>query len=354
VTSTADAGLGSLRRALNSVCAGGTVTFSNALAGQTITLLTGPLTLGKNVTIDGSAAPGLAVSGNNADRVFIVNAGTTATLKNLTIKDGFGWQLAGGILNNGSLTLDHVALTQNTMATNAGDWWQGGGGIYNGGGATLNLIDSSVTNNNARWSGGGIYSFLNTTTNIVRSTISGNVSNDVGGGIRSLGNMTISNSTLSGNQATAWHGGAIFHTDAAMEITNSTIANNIGPDWAPSAVFLGSFNGAVPSLKLTNTIITGNHWYACEWHTAGSVVMTSGGHNLIQDGSCNPVPSDLINGNAQIGPLADNGGPTLTHALQAGSPAINAADDALCPTTDQRGVARPQGVHCDIGAYEAP
>ena len=103
------------------------------------------------------------------------------------------------MLNNGTLTLDHVVVTGNTMATNAGDFWQGGGGIYNGDGATLTLVDSTVSGNNAGWSGGGIYSFFNTTTTIVRSTISGNVSNDVGGGIRSLGNMTITNSTISGN-----------------------------------------------------------------------------------------------------------------------------------------------------------
>jgi beta-glucanase (GH16 family) len=354
VINNADSGAGSLRKALGTVCVGGIVTFSDALAGQTITLLSGPLTLGKNVTIDASAAPGLTISGNNSDRVSIVNAGTTATLKYLTITKGYGFQLAGGILNNGSLTLDHIVLTENTMATNAGDFWQGGGGIYSGDGATLNLIDSSVTNNQAAWSGGGVYSFFNTTTNIVRSTISGNVSNDVGGAIRSLGNMTITNSTLSANRSTAWHGGAIFHTDGNMEILNSTIANNIGPDWAPSAVFLGSFNAAVPSLKLTNTIITGNQWYACEWHTAGTVSLTSGGNNLIQDGSCNPVASDVIVWDALIGPLASNGGPTLTHALLAGSPAIDGAIEALCPATDQRGVTRPQGIHCDIGSYEAP
>jgi len=306
------------------------------------------------VTIDGSAAPGLTISGNDADRVFIVNAGTTATIKHLTVRDGYGWQLAGGILNNGSLTLDHVVLTDNTMATDAGDFWQGGGGIYNGDGATLNLIDSSVTDNQAAWSGGGVYSFFNTTTTILRSTISANTSNDVGGGIRSLGDMTITNSTISGNKSTGWHGGAIFHTDADMEILNSTIANNIGPDWAPSAVFLGSFNAAIPSLKLTNTIITGNEWYACEWHASGPVTLTSGGNNLVQDGSCNPVASDLINNTPQIAPLANNGGPTMTHALLPGSPVIDGANDALCPATDQRGITRPQGAHCDIGSYESP
>lgn len=354
VLNTADNGAGSLRSALNAVCTDGAVYFSDALAGQTITLLSGPLTLAKNVTIDASAAPGVSISGNNTDRVFIVNAGTTATVKYLTVKDGYGWQLAGGILNNGSLTLDHVIVTNNTMATNAGDFWQGGGGIYNGNGAVFNLIDSAVSNNKAGWSGGGIYSFFNTTNNIVRSTVSGNTSNDVGGGIRSLGNFTIVNSTISGNIATGWHGGAIFQTDGDITITNSTIANNIGPDWAPSTLFIGQFGGGfVPTLTLTNTIITGNRWYACEKFASGTVGnVISGGHNVVQDDSCSPVASDMIIWDALIGPLADNGGPTFTHALLPGSPAIDTADDALCPGTDQRGATRPQGTHCDVGSFE--
>jgi hypothetical protein len=239
------------------------------------------------------------------------------------------------------------------MATNAGDFWQGGGGIYNGSGATLNLIDSSVTDNHAGWSGGGIYSFFNTTTTITRSTISGNISNDVGGGIRSLSNVTITNSTISGNTSTGWHGGAIFHTDGVLNLLNSTITNNRGPDWAPSTIFIGSFDSFVPTLILTNTIISGNQWYACD-HWTGSSIVISGGHNIVQDDTCNPIATDLITGNAGLGPLADNGGPTFTHAILPGSPAIDAADNALCPATDQRGVARPQGPACDIGAYEAP
>jgi hypothetical protein len=298
----------------------------------------------------------LAISGNNSDRVFIVNAGTTATVKHLTVKNGFGFQLAGGILNNGSLTLDHVVVTENTMTTNAGDFWQGGGGIYNGDGATLNLIDSSVTNNQAAWSGGGVYSFFNTTTTILRSTISGNVSNDVGGGIRALGNMTITNSTISGNRSTGWHGGAIFQTDGNITITNSTIANNIAPDWAPSTFFIGQFGGSfVPTLTLTNTIITGNQWYACERFASGTAAnVVSGGNNLVQDASCNPAASDLVITDAKIDSLGNNGGPTWTHALLAGSPAIDSANDAACPATDQRGIIRPQDTHCDIGSYESP
>src|SRR6185369_9239786 len=143
------------RQALASVCVGGAINFSDALAGQTITLST-PLTLGKNVTMDASAAPGLTVSGNNSVRVFEVSANTNATVKYLSVKNGYGWQLGGGILNNGSLTLDHVNVTDNNMATNAGDYWQGGGGIYNGQNSALNLIDSTVANNHAAWSGGGV------------------------------------------------------------------------------------------------------------------------------------------------------------------------------------------------------
>jgi len=353
VTSAADSGAGSLRKALGSVCAGGTIRFAPTLAGQTITNLTA-LTIGKNVTIDGIDAPRLTISGGDVQRGFEVGAAATATIRNLTISHGYGYQVAGGVLNNGNLTLDHVVITGNTMSTKAGDFWQGGGGIYNGDGSTLNLIDSVVAGNHAGWSGGGIYSYFNSTTTIVRSTISNNLSNDVGGGFRSLGNATITNSTISGNTATGWHGGAIFHTDGAMEILNSTIANNIGPDWAPSAIFLGSFNSAVPSLKLTNTIISGNHWYACEHFTAGTVTLISGGHNLVQDGSCSPNGSDIIADDAKLGPLADNGGPTPTHALLAGSPAIDAADASASPATDQRGVQRPQGAGYDIGAYEAP
>ena len=296
VSNTADLGPGSLRKSLSMVCAGGTLHFDPALTGQTITLLSGPLTLGKNVTIDGSAAPGLAISGNHTDRVFIINAGTTASLSHLAITDGYGWQLAGGILNNGSLTLDHSTVSGNVMATNAGDYWQGGGGIYNGDGATLNLIDSSVTNNQGGWSGGGIYAFFNTTTTIVRSTISGNVSSDVGGAIRSLGNMTIADSIIDSNTATGWFGGAIFQTDGDITITNSTITNNIAPDSAPAALFIGQFGGGfVPTLTLTGSTVLGNHWYACEKFASGTTGnVVSGGNNTFQDATCNPVPSDII------------------------------------------------------------
>jgi hypothetical protein len=124
-----------------------------------------------------------------------------------------------------------------------------------------------------------------------------------------------------------------------------------GPDWAPSAIFNGSFGGPAPTLTLTNTIISGNQWYACD-HWTGANILISGGNNLIQDDSCNLVTSDVIIRDALIGPLADNGGPTFTHALLSGSPATDTADDAFCTGTDQRGITRPQGMHCDVGSFE--
>jgi hypothetical protein len=135
-----------------------------------------------------------------------------------------------------------------------------------------------------------------------------------------------------------------------MIIESSTITNFAGPDYAPSAIFIGSFNANVPRLTLSNTLITANRWYACEWRAAGTVQVISSGNNLVQDDSCQPVAGDIITATAQVDPLANNGGPTQTHALIAGSQAINAAGAG--PATDQRGVTR--GTARDIGSYEAP
>jgi beta-glucanase (GH16 family) len=359
VTNVADSGAGTLRSALGNVCAGGTIQAAASLAGQTITLTSGPLTLGKNVTIDGSAASGLTISGNNSDRVLVVNSGVTATMRGLTLANGYGYELAGGVLNNGVLTLERVVLADNRVTTGGVDFWKGGGGIYNGDGSTLTLVESTVRNNSVTGgAGGGVYGFFNTTVTIERSTIYSNTANDVGGGIRSLGNFTIRNSTISGNSSTGWQGGAFFHTDGVMNIINSTIANNRAPADTTGGGFVGTFTASNATLTLVNTIVTGNSGTQCFYAPwgAGTVTLTSLGHNLVADGSCGiPAPngSDLIGVNAKLGPLTNNGGPTLTHALQNSSPARNAAAAPSCPASDQRNVTRPQGAGCDIGAYEA-
>jgi beta-glucanase (GH16 family) len=352
IWNTNDSGDGSLRQALEDIAIGGTIFADPALAGGAIMLTTGPLVPAGDVTVDASAAPGLTLDGAGSDRVLIIDAGLTVNLSYLTISNGFGWQLAGGIFNNGTLLLDHVTVSNNLMATDAGDFWQGGAGIYNGEGANLVLMDSTVSNNSAGWSGGGIYSFFGTTTTIIRSTVSGNLSNDVGGGLRLLGDAYIVNSTISGNEATGWYGGALFLTDGTVEIVNSTVVDNVSPPWAPAAMFVGTFTDSSASMNLVNSIVAQNLSEGCFLAPFGSgfVALNSIGHNVFSDATCFPVASDQVVGAAAVGPLADNGGPTLTHALLSGSPAIDTADTAVCPTTDQRGVARDAA--CDVGAVE--
>jgi len=355
VTSLGDNGPGSLRQALADIAIGGTISFDPALAGGTINLTSGPLVPANTVTIDGSGAPGLSISGGGVGRVLIVDPGINVNLGNLTVTNGYGFQLAGGILNNGVLTLNQVVVTGNSMTTDAGDFWQGGAGIYNGDGATLNLIDSTVSNNNSGWAGGGIFSFFNTTTLIERSTISGNTAADVGGGLRTLGNVTVLNSTISGNAATGWHGGGAFVTDGVMDVTNSTITNNSGgPGGTAGGLFVGTFGPSSATLNLQNSIVANNADFGCFLAPfgAGPVALNSLGGNVFTDATCNPGPTDQVVVDAGVGPLADNGGPTQTHALTAGSPAIDTADPLVCLATDQRGIARPQRTGCDAGAFE--
>ena len=197
-----------------------------------------------------------------------------------------------------------VLLNSLTIADGSDD---DGGGILNRG--TLTLTNSTLSNNQAWERGGGIFNSGNLT--ITNSTISNNIA-FAGGGIENSGTVTITNSTLSGNSADA-AGGGIFQTESgSLTITNSIVALNTAP------------NG--PDVLGT---------------------ITSASNNLIGT----PDPG-LQLGSDDKPLLQDNGGPTKTIALVAGSPAIDAALLESCPTTDQRGVTRPQGAACDIGAFE--
>ncbi len=355
VTTLADSGDGSLREALGVIADGGTITFDAALAGGTIGLTSGQLVVDRSVTIDAAAAPGVVVSGSGASRVFQVDSTATVSMNDLEVADGVGAPQGGGILNFGTLSLDRVVVRDNTQsAAGPANFEFGGGGVYNGAGATLNLTDSTVQDNDSpNQPGGGVYGFFGSTINITRSTISGNSSGDVAGGLRSLGNATVLNSTFSGNVSTVWHGGGIFHTDGELTVTNSTFAENVAPAGTASGILVATF-GAPANATLTNNVLEGfGDAFACAIEGGGAATITSGGSNVISDGSCNPNGStDQSATDALLGPLADNGGPTLTHALGAGSPAIDTANDAFCPATDQRGVARPQGGGCDVGAFE--
>ena len=135
--------------------------------------------------------------------------------------------------------------------------------------------------------------------------------------------------------------------------TNSTFSANAAPAGTASGILVATF-GAPADATLTNNVLEGfGGAFAFAIEGGGAAIITSGGSNVIGDLSCNPNgTTDQSNTDALLGPLADNGGPTLTHAPGAGSPAIDSADAGACPATDQRGFVRPLGAGCDVGAVE--
>jgi predicted outer membrane repeat protein len=302
VTSTADSGAGSLRDAIAAASAGDTIDF-NLPSPSTITLTSGYLNINKNLTITGPGATSLTISGNHTLEVFYVLAGTV-NISGLTITAGNAFQ-GGGIFNIGALTLTNVTFSGNSAA--------GGGGIFNIG-STLTLTNVTLSGNSATAGGGGI---ANRGPMIMTNcTLSGNSASIGGGGILEGGASTLTNVTLSGN-STAGQGGAIYNLTGSISLRNTIVANSISG---------GNCSGTITSL----------------------------GHNLDSANTCGFAgPGDLINTDPMLGPLALNApGRTETMALLAGSPAINAADPVTFPSTDQRGVTRPQGGAPDIGAYE--
>jgi CSLREA domain-containing protein len=251
----------------------------------------------------------------------------------------------------GDLTLDGVTVRHGNCegsCTSAGGIDpNSGGGIYNGG--TLTVKNSSISDNVAV-GGGGIY---NGGTLIVNtSTISGNTTSfsDGAGILNFRGNVTVTNSTFAGNFAYEDGAGAIVNLHGNVTVTNSTISGNQGFGAG------GIFNDGIAILK--NTIVANNAGGNC----AGAIV--DGGNNLQFGGgvadSCgwgHSSSGSLSNADPLLGMLANNGGPTQTMKLLAGSPAIDTGDATACSTSpvngvDQRGMTRPQGAGCDIGAYE--
>jgi beta-glucanase (GH16 family) len=353
VTSLASTGAGSLRANLAAACAGGVIRFAPGLANSTI-VLTDKLTLEKNVTIDGSDAPGLSISGGDAHRILEIPTTTIATVKSITLTNGYGFELGGAVINNGNLTLDHVTVAKSQTSAPTEDWWKGGGGIYSSDNSTLTLLNSTIRDNIAgAGNGGGLHSGFSSTVTISATTIYSNTAN-VGGGLRLRSNATLYNSTLSGNSTYGWHGGAVFQTDGTLDLVNTSVISNSAPGGVVGGLFIGTFGPTNAALTMRNSIVASNSGDECIAFDAGAgtVTLSSLGHNLASDATCALTGSgDLPSvADAKVGPIAANGGPTRTHALLAGSPALDAATN--CPATDQRGVARPQGPACDIGAYE--
>ena len=236
----------------------------------------------------------------------------------------------------------NVDISGVTIRYGAPGFGQDGAGIRNEG--TLTIKDSTITENDAASQSGGIHNLG--TLNIFRSTISNNSASN-NGGIFNQGGLYVENSTISGNQATGFAGG--IGNFGEVHILNSTIANNTGFRGA------GISNAAPQPVRLANTIIADNRL----GRDCNGNFEIEGFGNLIGDVTeCNltgffaPLPDILVAVDPLLGPLQNNGGPTFTHSLSPDSPAIDRADSALAPPTDQRGVPRPQGPNSDIGAFE--
>jgi predicted outer membrane repeat protein len=364
---------------------GGTVTFNCGAGAQTIAM-PNTLFIGQSnpkTIIDGNDTITLDGAGNTAGMISIAGSSTVlpdVTIRHLTIANGnitTGLNAGGAIQNFGKLTLDTVTLRNSTAL--------GGGAIFQepctgcltptltvthctfqnntksvismeGGIATIS--DSTFTGNSASFAG-AIDVYSNSTFTVVvtieRCTFDNNTATAGGGAIavdllNTGSSVVIANDTFTGNSVTdpSGQGSALYISASPVTINNCTIAGNTAPA-GHSAIYFDTFKHVT---VMNNTIIASNSGGNCAI-ADGSL---TGGNNLqFGDSTC---PGITV-ANPLLAPLANNGGPTKTMALGAGSPAIDAADTIAAPATDQRGNPRTDGngdgyVIADIGAFEAP
>jgi hypothetical protein len=337
VTNLNDSGPGSLREAIVTANGNGQDDLITFTASGVITLSSTLPAIRSNLTIDGAGLD-IRISGDEAVRVMVVLSGNVR-LQNLTMANGrplSGGEAptsdGGGVYNSGNLTIYRCRLLHNNAALVYG----GGIASYSG---TLTIIDSTLADN-AGYTGGAIYS--NGVLNIQGSTFADNRAFFAGAINQWTSVATISDSTFSGNNAVE---GSAIQTGSSMALSNSTVFNNSSGVTGPA---IQNFS----TLTLSNTIIAKN---GLDCANSGTIVPS--GVNLVGDGSC-AIPGAL-SGDPVLGPLADNGGPTQTHALLTSptrSPAIDAGTN--CGSKDQRGRPRPAdgdangAAACDIGAYE--
>jgi hypothetical protein len=358
VTSRADSGDGTLRKALAIASDSDIITFSFWVTG-TITLTSGELSVNKSVTINGPGANVLAVDGRHASRVFYIAPSKTVSISGLTVRNGRAGDGAGIYNNHSTVTVNNSTISGNSTATDGS-----GGGIYNDGrnrgSATVTVNNSTISGNSASVGGGIDNDGTNrggATVTVNNCTISGNSTDFHGGGggiCNESATVTVNNSTISGNSAGL--GGGIDNDgsqgSATLTANNSTISGN-------SARFGGGIrnDGRRGSAILTGTILNAGASGGNIFNSNGGTV-TSHGYNLSSDtgGGYLTGIGDRINTDPRLGRLANNGGPTFTHALLSDSPAIGAGDPNFIPPPeyDQRGPGFPRVMNgrIDIGSFE--
>ncbi|MEZ6071650.1 MAG: choice-of-anchor Q domain-containing protein [Pirellulales bacterium] len=345
-----------------------TITFAGSLAGNPINLVLGQLTVSDDVTITGLGANDLVIDAQGNSRVMRVTDSATVDISGLTLTGGNAGQ-GGGLYNTfgATTTLTAVTIRDNEASTS----FETGAGLWNGG--DLTVTDSLITGNHGTGGaayGGGIFNHYNGVVSISRTTISGNTSRD-GGALYNRGDATIVDSTLSSNMVTD-DGGAIW-SYSILSITGSTISDNSAGD---------AGGGVIGDMSIAYSTIAGN------FADHGGGVWASGNlleHTIVANNTATSSGPDIrgtvtanwslienttdatINGadnitglDPNLGPLADNGGPTETQALLPGSPAIHAGDPSAAggvgtvPLYDQRGAGFDRVVfgRIDIGAVE--
>lgn len=295
-----------------------------------------------NITIDKN----LTVAGLGADVTFVQAAATACAVEGRVFS-----------ISAGSVVLEDMAIRNGCVPdTFAGGHPGQGGGIWSA--ATLELRSTYVTSNTVKSdaagtvSGAGIYS---TGSLVVRSsTLAGNEARSAtgiaaGGGLYNNGAARVGNSTFSGNSATSGGGG--IHNVTELALFNVTVADN------ETSNAIGDGLNNAGQLSIENSLLVNNNSETVgseDCFTSGLAAVWDLGHNLVMVNNCG-LPEVR---RPEVGLLADNGGPTLTHALLSGSPAIDGGecsnDMHLIGQQDQRGVLRPQGGGCDIGAFERP
>jgi len=321
---------------------------SHSISGDSIAVAAGTykqnLTIGFNLTIVGANARTTFLDGGHAGSTVTISSATAhVNLAELTIRNGYGRSNGGGgIYNRGTLSITNVTVSGNTsddiVAASAGL----GGGIYNSG--TLAVVQTTVSGNTVTRARMGAVPY--------------------GGGVYNTGKLTITNSTIASNQAFdnwpsgAPYGGGIANVGGTVSISSSTISQNSALIHTPFGT-AGAYGGGISNpgntgVKMQNSILASNTSGGNCSGTIGSL-----GFNLSSDATCKlNGPGDQKSINPQLGALLNNGGPTSTMAIAAGSPAIDAGNPSGCTdgsghllTTDQRSVARPRN-SCDIGSFQ--
>lgn len=360
-----------------------------AVSGDTINVAIGTYTgsgtevvlINKSITLSGgwditfTTQNGTSIiDGQESRRGITVTIDTVVVLDSFTVQNGYHDNQGGGIRNNGTLTINNSVISENISH------WMGGG-IFTYGTLTINntLIDGNSAGqigHTGGGGGGGIQNYSGTTT-LNNSTVSGNTLLGLfdGSGIHSFATLILNNSTVSNNtySPSINYTASIYTWLGSITINNTTISGNAGAGVlginlsVNNSTISNNLHGINGTATLTNSIVANNINNDC------TSTITSDGYNLIGNNSgCtfSATIGDLVGTSLspidpKLGPLQNNGGPTFTHALLWGSPAIDAGNPAApsnagdaCFSTDQRGVTRPiddnvvVGAVCDIGAYE--